>query len=159
MSVNIEALVRRLGDTYDELYDDGLIPYKTKPQGNSGDDVLILRMSKEYVFLAFENPSKKLAQMSLTLIPDDMKNGWVFPNKIPFGLEQVMTDQWLYQHIGNPIRRTLERIILGTLYGKTEVFILKEKTNSNQKVALIASFHPTLKNFVKKIGFELLEER
>lgn len=159
MSVNIEALVLRLGDTYDELYNDGLIPYKTKPQGNSGDDVLILRMSKEYVFLAFENPSKKLAQMSLTLIPDDMKNGWVFPNKIPFGLEQVMTDQWLYQHIGNPIRRTPERIILGTLYGKTEVFILKEKTNSNQKVALIASFHPTMKNFVKKIGFELLEER
>ncbi|WP_409076917.1 DUF6392 family protein, partial [Proteus vulgaris] len=73
--------VLRLGDTYDELYSDGLIPYKTKPQGNSGDDVLILRMSKEYVFLAFENPSKKLAQMSLTLIPDDMKNGWVFPNK------------------------------------------------------------------------------
>ncbi|MBP6123046.1 DUF6392 family protein [Providencia heimbachae] len=30
MSVNIEALVQRLGDTYDELYNDGLIPYKTK---------------------------------------------------------------------------------------------------------------------------------
>ncbi|KPD03393.1 DUF6392 family protein [Moellerella wisconsensis] len=29
MSVNIEALVQRLGDTYDELYNDGLIPYKT----------------------------------------------------------------------------------------------------------------------------------
>ncbi|HHR5848538.1 DUF6392 family protein [Providencia alcalifaciens] len=39
MSVNIEALVQRLGDTYDELYRDGLIPYKTKPQGNSDHDI------------------------------------------------------------------------------------------------------------------------
>ncbi|MEI9699268.1 DUF6392 family protein [Moellerella wisconsensis] len=50
MSVNIEALVQRLGDTYDELYNDGLIPYKTKPQGNSGDDVVTLDMKKESVF-------------------------------------------------------------------------------------------------------------
>ncbi|UDN36459.1 DUF6392 family protein [Proteus sp. NMG38-2] len=158
MSVNIEALVRRLGDTYNELYDDGLIPYKTKPQGNSGDNSLKLRMSKEYVFLAFKNPLKKLSQMSLTLIPDNMKNGWVFPNKTPFGLEQVMTDQWLYQHMGNPIRQGAEKVILGTPYGKTEVFTLKEKTNSNQKVVLIASFHPTMKNFVQEITFELLED-
>ena len=39
MSVNIEALVQRLGDTYDELYHDGLIPYKTKPLGNSDHDI------------------------------------------------------------------------------------------------------------------------
>ncbi|OEJ07062.1 hypothetical protein BHE89_18540, partial [Shigella sp. FC1967] len=126
MSVNIEALVRRLGDTYDELYNDGLIPYKTKPQGNSGEDVLTLQMSKEYVFLAFENPSKKLAEITLTLIPDKMKNGWVFPNKIPFGLEQVMTDQWLYQHIGNPIKRTPERYILKSFFlGKNRSIYIK----------------------------------
>ncbi|MCT6519278.1 MULTISPECIES: DUF6392 family protein [Enterobacterales] len=158
MSVNIEALVRRLGDTYDELYNDGLIPYKTKPQGNSGDITLKLRMSKEYVFLSFKNPLKTLSQITLTLIPNNIKNGWVFPNKIPFGLEQVMTDQWLYQHIGNPIRRGPEKVLLGTPYGKTEVFTLKYMTNSNQKVVLIASFHPTMKNFVQEITFELLEK-
>ncbi|MDS0790191.1 DUF6392 family protein [Proteus vulgaris] len=159
MSVNIEALVQRLGDTYDELYNDGLIPYKTKPQGNSGDITLKLQMSKEYVFLAFKNPLKKLSEITLTLIPDNMKNGWVFPNKIPFGLEQVMTDQWLYQHIGNPIKRTPERYVLKSFFlGKTEVFTLKGMTCSNQKVALIASFHPTMKNFVKDITFELLED-
>ncbi|UPK81515.1 DUF6392 family protein [Proteus vulgaris] len=158
MSVNIEALVWRLGDTYNELYDDGLIPYKTKPEGNSGDNSLKLRMSKEYVFLAFKNPSKKLSQITLTLIPDNMKNGWVFPNKIPFGLEQVMTDQWLYQHMGNPIRQAPENIILGIPYGKAEVFILKERTHSNQKIVLIASFHPTMKNFVQETTFELLED-
>ncbi|EPL9570047.1 DUF6392 family protein [Providencia rettgeri] len=104
MSVNIEALVQRLGDTYDELYLDGLIPYKTKPQGNSGDDVLTLRMSKEYTFLAFENPSKKLTEVTITVLPDDMRNGWMFPNDIPFGLKQVITERWLYEHFGSPIR-------------------------------------------------------
>ncbi|MCG5371211.1 DUF6392 family protein [Providencia rettgeri] len=58
MSVNIEALVQRLGDTYDELYNDGLIPYKTKPQGNSGDDVVTLDMKKEYVFYLLITPLK-----------------------------------------------------------------------------------------------------
>ena len=46
MSVNIEALVQRLGDTYDELYLDGLIPYKTRPQESSGDDVVTLVMKR-----------------------------------------------------------------------------------------------------------------
>ncbi|UPK81514.1 DUF6392 family protein [Proteus vulgaris] len=158
MSVNIEALVLRLGDTYNELYDDGLIPYKTKPQGNSGDDEVTLRMSKEYVFLSFKNPSKKLEQITLTLIPDNMKNGWVFPNKIPFGLEQVMTDQWLYQHMGNPIRRAPEKTVLNNFLGKSEVFILKERTHSNQKVSLLVNYHPEMKGFAKKITFELLED-
>ncbi|WP_265693957.1 DUF6392 family protein [Providencia rustigianii] len=99
MSVNIEALVQRLGDTYEELYNDGLIPYKTKPQGNSGDDVVTLEMKKESIFLSFDNPSKTLREVTITvipddmrIIPDDMRNGWKFPNDIPFGLEQVMTE-------------------------------------------------------------------
>jgi hypothetical protein len=104
MSVNIEALVQRLGDTYDEIYHDGLIPYKTKPQGNSGDDIVTLEMKKEYVFLSFDNPSKTLREVTITVIPDDMRNGWKFPNDIPFGLEQVMTEQWIHEHLASPIR-------------------------------------------------------
>ncbi|WP_413496094.1 DUF6392 family protein [Morganella psychrotolerans] len=158
MSVNIEALVQRLGDTYDELYKDGLIPYKTKPQGNSGDDVLSLRMTKEYVFLSFDNPSKKLSQITITVIPDNVRNGWVFPNKIPFGLEQVMTDRWLYKHIGNPIRQAPEDIILNIPIGKTEVFKIKCTTNSGKELAMIISFHPEMKHFAQDVTFELLED-
>ncbi|WP_232799154.1 DUF6392 family protein [Proteus vulgaris] len=156
MSVNIEALVLRLGDTYNELYDDGLIPYKTKPQGNSGDDEVTLKMSKEYVSLSFENPSKKLSEITLTLIPDNMKNGWIFPNKIPFGLEQVMTDQWFYQHMGNPIRYTPEQIILKIPFGKIEVFKLTN-INIDKNIILIVNFHPTMKTFAQNITFELFE--
>nr|WP_240347017.1 DUF6392 family protein [Pectobacterium brasiliense] len=33
MTVNIEALFNRIGKTYQEIFDEGLIPYKTKPKG------------------------------------------------------------------------------------------------------------------------------
>ncbi|KLN95745.1 DUF6392 family protein [Moellerella wisconsensis] len=157
MSVNIEALVQRLGDTYNELYNDGLIPYKTKPQGNSGDDVVTLRMKKESVFLSFDNPSKKLSQVTMTLIPDNVKNQWVFPNKIPFGLEQVMSDVWFYEHIGNPIRQAPEEVILGIPIGKTEVFKLSITTRSMESIAMIVSFHPEMKMLAQEVTFELLE--
>ena len=157
MSVNIEALVQRLGDTYDELYLDELIPYKTKPQGNSGDDVLTLRMSKEYTFLAFENPSQKLSQITMTLLPDNVRNQWVFPNKIPFGLEQVMPDVWFYEHIGNPIRQAPEDIILGIPIGKTEVFKLNITTRATESIAMIVSFHPKMKMLAQEVTFELLD--
>ncbi|MEI9535609.1 DUF6392 family protein [Moellerella wisconsensis] len=135
MSVNIEALVQRLGDTYDELYNDGLIPYKTKPQGNSGDDVVTLDMKKESVFLSFDNPSKRLREITITVIPDDMRNQWKFPNEIPFGLEQVMTERWLYEHFGSPIRVAPKKIVVGMPLGKSEVF--KVKNNSlNHDIAI-----------------------
>ncbi|ENG4186632.1 hypothetical protein ABT230_003443 [Providencia rettgeri] len=157
MSVNIEALVQRLGDTYDELYNYGLIPYKTKPQGNSGDDDLSLRMTKEYVFLSFDNPSKKLSQITMTLIPDNVRNQWIFPNKIPFGLQQTMTDRWLYEHIGNPIRQAPENVILGIPIGKTEVFKLNVMTYLGMDIVMIVSFHPVMKDFAQEITFELLD--
>ena len=122
MSVNIEALVQRLGDTYDELYNDGLIPYKTKPQGNSGDDVVTLDMKKEYVFLSFDNPSKRLREITITVIPDDMRNQWKFPNELPFGLEQVMTECWLQERFGVPLVSEPEQTVMGINFGKIDVF-------------------------------------
>jgi len=156
MSVNIEALVQRLGDTYDELYNDGLIPYKTKPKGNSGDDVVTLDMKKEYVFLSFDNPSKKLREITITVIPDDMRNQWKFPNEIPFGLMQVMTEQWLYQHFGSPIRSAPEEQIMGVSFGKMEVFKFKNESLS-QDIA-ISCLYGFKKVNVKEITFESLEQ-
>ncbi|MEI9533240.1 DUF6392 family protein [Moellerella wisconsensis] len=156
MSVNIEALVQRLGDTYDELYNDGLIPYKTKPQGNSGDDDLSLRMTKEYIFLSFDNPSKRLSQVTMTLIPDNVRNQWIFPNKIPFGLQQTMTDRWLYQHIGNPIRQAPEKTVMGFDFGKSEVFILHNSRLKNE-TSILVNYHPVMKGFAQSVTFELLD--
>lgn len=33
MNINVEALVKKLGSPYQEIYDNDLIPYKTKPYG------------------------------------------------------------------------------------------------------------------------------
>ncbi|MEI9535610.1 DUF6392 family protein [Moellerella wisconsensis] len=157
MSVNIEALVLRLGDTYEEIYNDGLIPYKTKPQGNSGDDVVTLDMKKESVFLSFDNPSKKLREITITLIPDDMRNGWTFPNDIPFGLKQIMTEQWVHEHYGLPIRTGKEKIIADIPFGKTETFIINE-SSLDKKIAMSLRYgYGVKKANVKKITFRLLE--
>ncbi|EKT61712.1 DUF6392 family protein [Providencia burhodogranariea] len=155
MSVNIEALVQRLGDTYDEIYNDGLIPYKTKPQGNSGDDVVTLDMKKEYVFLSFDNPSKKLREITVTVIPDDMRNQWKFPNELPFGLKQVMTERWLYEHFGSPIRVAPKKIVVGIPLGKSEVFKFKNNSLSHD-IAIHCRYGYDTVN-VKSITFELLE--
>lgn len=37
MTVNIDALINSLGKSYQEIFDEGLIPYKTKPTGYPGD--------------------------------------------------------------------------------------------------------------------------
>ncbi len=40
MTVNVESLINSLGRTYQDIYDEGLIPYKTKPSGFAGGSVL-----------------------------------------------------------------------------------------------------------------------
>ncbi len=35
MAINVEALINSLGKTYQEIFDKGLIPYKTKPAPSS----------------------------------------------------------------------------------------------------------------------------
>lgn len=50
MTVNVESLIRNLGKTYEQLFDAGLIPYKSKPTGFSGSDVVTLDMVKEGSF-------------------------------------------------------------------------------------------------------------
>ncbi|WP_257980018.1 DUF6392 family protein, partial [Pectobacterium brasiliense] len=65
MTVNVETLFHRIGKTYQEIFDEGLIPYKTKPKGDSGDPVLDLDMVKESVYLAFHRSSRKLFCVTL----------------------------------------------------------------------------------------------
>ncbi|KPD03394.1 DUF6392 family protein [Moellerella wisconsensis] len=155
MSVNIEALVQRLGDTYNELYNDGLIPYKTKPQGNSGDDVVTLDMKKESVFLSFDNPSKRLREITITLIPDDMRNQWKFPNEIPFGLEQVMTEPWLQEHFGVPLVSEPEQTVMGINFGKIDVFSMT-LPDQDKKIALSMRYGYKKVN-IKSVTFFLYE--
>ncbi|ETS29358.1 hypothetical protein PTE_04582 [Photorhabdus khanii NC19] len=40
MMVNVEVLINSLGKSYQEIFDEGLILYKTKPNGFPGDEVI-----------------------------------------------------------------------------------------------------------------------
>ncbi|WP_275669898.1 DUF6392 family protein [Photorhabdus luminescens] len=96
MSVNIEALINSLGKTYQEIYNEGLIPYKTKPKGNLGYDYISLDMIKEGVYLAFKRENKILFVMTITLIDRD-KPSYQFPNELPSPLISMMSRQWIHE--------------------------------------------------------------
>ena len=68
MTVNITALINNLGSTYENINDAKLIPYKSKPRGDSGDTEISLNMVKEGVFLAFVSQISPLNRQSLSRI-------------------------------------------------------------------------------------------
>lgn len=73
MSVNVEALIDSLGRTYQEIFDAGLIPYKIKPTGFSGDPDISVDMVKEGVYLFFSRSNRVLNEITLTFVDDDKK--------------------------------------------------------------------------------------
>ncbi len=95
MNIDVETLVKQLGKDHQEIYDSGLIKYKTKPTATAGYDTATLDMKREGLFSLSRmikiKPSKKLA---LTLEDDDITD-WVFLNSMPFNLEPVMTQNWM----------------------------------------------------------------
>ncbi|MCD9436780.1 DUF6392 family protein [Klebsiella pneumoniae] len=51
--------MKQLGKPYQDIYDQGLIPYKTKPTGTISDDISRLDMRRERIFSSFINNQKK----------------------------------------------------------------------------------------------------
>ena len=41
MSIDVETLVKQLGKPYQDIYEQGLVPYETKPSVTVSDDFLI----------------------------------------------------------------------------------------------------------------------
>ncbi|EPJ3776174.1 DUF6392 family protein, partial [Klebsiella pneumoniae] len=50
MNIDIETLVKQLGKDYQEIYDSGLIKYKTKPTATVGYDTATLDTKREGLF-------------------------------------------------------------------------------------------------------------
>ncbi|WP_337223812.1 DUF6392 family protein, partial [Klebsiella pneumoniae] len=103
MNLNVEKLIKNLGESYQDIYEQGLIPYKTKPTGTVSDDIARLTMRREGIFLSFiNNQEKNLEEVTLRL-EDENKTDWLFPNPLPFGLEPVMTQKWVRDKLGHPM--------------------------------------------------------
>ncbi|KMW72157.1 pyocin immunity protein [Photorhabdus luminescens subsp. luminescens] len=123
MAVNIEALINCLGKSYQEIFDKGLIPYKTKPTGFPGDSDISLDMVKEGIFLSFLRENKILTEITLTLI-DHKRPNFIFPNELPSPLILLMSRQWIHEHFGEPEKSLPPRKRLTREIGWTELYTL-----------------------------------
>ncbi|MDB6369070.1 hypothetical protein Ppb6_01524 [Photorhabdus australis subsp. thailandensis] len=121
MAINVNALINSLGKTYQEIFDEGLIPYKSKPRGDSGDDYVSLDMQKEGVFLAFDRNSKKLTHVTLTLI-DEERPGYVYPNQLPSPLVNPMTREWVEEYFGAAIKSFPPCQVFNCQYGWKDLY-------------------------------------
>nr|AAQ13839.1 immunity protein [Pectobacterium carotovorum subsp. carotovorum] len=102
MSVNVEALIDCLGKTYQEIFDAGLIPYKKKPTGFSGDPDISLDMIKEGIYLSFNRVDKVLNEITLRIPVRKNKLTGIFPNELPAPLRKNMIPWLGAENIGFP---------------------------------------------------------
>ncbi|RAW97784.1 MULTISPECIES: DUF6392 family protein [unclassified Photorhabdus] len=123
MTINVEVLINSLGKTYQEIFDEGLIPYKTKPTGFPGDSDISLDMVKEGIFLSFLRENKILTEITLTLI-DHKRPNFIFPNELPSPLILLMSRQWIHEHFGEPEKSLPPRKRLTREIGWTELYTL-----------------------------------
>ncbi|MEZ2576969.1 DUF6392 family protein [Buttiauxella ferragutiae] len=125
MTVNIEALMRSLGKSYKDIYDAGLLPYKTPPSASSGDPDLSLDMAKEGVYLSFKRDGRIFQEMTLRIQYDKVKN-WIFPNELPTPLKKKMSRQWVHENFGEPENSIPPRVILKQEIGRIERFTVED---------------------------------
>lgn len=123
MTINVEALIRSLNKTYQEIFDNGLIPYRTKPSGFSGSDFVTLNMAKEGTLLSFHRENKTLKEITLVLV-DSQKKDWMFPNQLPTPLQPLMTRSWIHDQLGEPDKALPPRKRLRKEIGWTERYTL-----------------------------------
>lgn len=126
MTVNVNTLINGIGKTYQELLDEGLIPYKTKPTGYPGDPDLTLDMAKEGVHLTFKREKRQLWSVILS-IRHDNDNNWIFPNELPTPLKVSMSRRWLHETLGNPERSSPPEIIMKQAFGWTDIFTINDQ--------------------------------
>ena len=147
MTINVEALIRSLGKTYQEIFDNGLIPYKTKPSGYSGSEFVTLNMVKEGVFLSFHRENKTLKEVTLVLI-DSKKKNWVFPNQLPTPLQPLMARSWIHGQLGEPDKALPPRKRLRREIGWTEKYTLVDF-----HIPITLQIDYELNEFVSELGF------
>ncbi|MBS9429712.1 MULTISPECIES: DUF6392 family protein [Photorhabdus] len=134
MVVDVEALINSLGKTYQDIYDEGLIPYKTKPSGFSGDKTISLNMAKEGVFLSFNRETKVFIEMTLTLIVPD-RPSFVFPNDIPYPLNKEMNRQWIDDNLGKPTKTAPPFKALKREFGWTYLYSYQGKQGISMQIS------------------------
>ncbi len=83
---------------------------------------------------------------------DNNKTDWLFPNPLPFGLEHVMTQEWVRDRFGHPMIYIEAQIIMTIYVGVDEIYILPVP---DQNIAVTFSYNKYF--FVSRITFIPLE--
>ncbi|WP_446914930.1 DUF6392 family protein [Klebsiella pneumoniae] len=152
MKIDVETLIKHLGKPYQEIFEKGLIPYKTKPHGPIDEDEADLDMRREGMLLVFTNNSEKnLTEITLRL-EDKGKTDGVFPNPMPFGMEPVMTQLWVRERFGLPMIYADAEIIMTIYMGVKEVYALP---TPHQYIAAAFTYNKDF--FVQKVTFYSIE--
>ncbi|AKJ41154.1 DUF6392 family protein [Pragia fontium] len=152
MTVNVEALIQSLGKTYQEIMDNELIPYITKPTGSSGDPFLNLDMAKEGIFLTFNRNDRVLVDITLTILKEKNEK-YCFPNELPPPLIPEMNRTWVHNLLGKPEKVEPPKVFLKDHYGWVELYRYENPTIPTsmqisydlQERAKYISFLPTSK--------------
>ena len=121
MTLNVDALINSLGESYKNLHERELITYKTPPTGYPGDPDLTLEMAREGVHLTFKRDGGALWAVGLRIKHDKVKD-WFFPNDLPEPLIKNMTRQWVHKNIGEPLRSTPPKVIMRRAFGWTDLY-------------------------------------
>jgi hypothetical protein len=137
MTVNVKALINNIGKTYEDLFEVGYIPYKSKPKGDSGSPYLDLDMAKEGVILTFDRESKKLIEVGLTLVREENKK-YVFPNELPSPLWPNMYRPEVREKFGNPANSHPPFEVVMMRFGGADHYIMRV---GEQRVSMIFTYN------------------
>lgn len=121
MTVNVEALIYSLGQSYNDLLNAGLITYKTPPTGFSGASDISLDMALEGIYLSFRREGRILQDVILNIQRPEISS-WDFPNDLPFGLEKKMNIERVHSVFGEPIRSVPPKVIMKRNIGRADLY-------------------------------------
>lgn len=147
MTIDVDALIRYLGKSYDDLIDSRLISYKSKPSASSGDEIMNLSMAREGINLYFYREGRILKEISL-LIQNDNVSNWVFPNELPPPLLVSMSREWVHATLGQPVKTAPPKVVGRISLGWTERFSL-----SGYHVPIAMQIRYDFEGMVKKVTF------
>ncbi|WP_410316106.1 DUF6392 family protein [Klebsiella pneumoniae] len=83
---------------------------------------------------------------------DEAKTDWLFPNPMPFGLEPVMTQQWVRAYLGFPMIYVEAKIVMAAYRGVKEIYTLPVP---HQNIAAAFTYNKEL--FAETVTFYPLE--
>lgn len=151
MTVDVKSLINNLGLTYEVLFEAELIPYQTKPKGDSGSPYLYLDMAKEGVTLTFDRESRILIEVNCSLVKEG-KSNYVFPNELPTPLWQDMHRPQVREAFGDPENSHPPFELVKRRFGGVDHYIMRV---GEKRVSML--LHYNLAQVVKSVAFKRTE--